>query len=353
MKYLTLLLLACFLLTITFAQQQIQEVTIAQGQMPNLTKDNNGIIHIVYGKGDSILYVSSKDGKTFSSPVLIDVVPKLYSFAMRGPQIAATANGLVVTACTQKGNIFSYIKQKEGEWKKAGEVNHADETAKEGLMALSADDSKAYAVWLGAKKTKGQNVCSASSVDGGKTWSKKILVYASPDSTVCECCKPSVVVKNNKVFVMFRNQINGNRNLYLATSSDGGKTFPSAQKLGEGDWKLNACPMDGGVLVIDKNGTPQTTWRRETKIYAATPGAPEKEISEGRTPSIQIVNDKAVYAFTQNGNVIVLTPNGTKTELGKGNLPLLQTLNNNQLLCVWENDKQLKAAVMPPSSKRE
>jgi hypothetical protein len=152
---------------------------------------------------------------------------------------------------------------------------------------------------------------------------------------------------------MFRNNLKGNRNLYLATSTDGGKTFPSAQKLGEGDWKLNACPMDGGALVIDENGTPQTTWRRETKIYTATPGAPEKEISEGRTPSLAMVNGKATYAFTQNGNVTVLSPNGTKTELGKGNLPLLQTLNNNQLLCVWENDKQLKAAVIPPSPKGE
>ena len=104
--------------------------------------------------------------------------------------------------------------------------------------------------------------------------------------------------------------------------------------------------MDGGTLIMDKSGTPQTTWRRETKIYTATPGTPEKEIGEGRTPSLQIVNGKAIYAFTQNGNVTVLLPDGTKTDLGKGSIPLLQTLNNNNLLCVWENNKQLKAAII-------
>ncbi|MEJ7682118.1 MAG: sialidase family protein [Segetibacter sp.] len=101
--------------------------------------------------------------------------------------------------------------------------------------------------WL-LKSPKGQNVYGAKSVDGGKTWSKNILVYESPDSTVCECCKPSVTMKGNNVYVMFRNWLNGSRDLYVIKSSDGGKSFAQAQKLGKGSWKLNGCPMDGGGL---------------------------------------------------------------------------------------------------------
>jgi hypothetical protein len=217
--------------------------------------------------------------------------------------------------------------------------------AKEGLMALSAGGLSAYAVWLGVRKQKGQNVYGAKSVDGGKTWTKNILVYASPDSTVCECCKPSVAVKGNNVYVMFRNWLNGNRDLYLINSPDGGKSFGQAEKIGNGSWKLNGCPMDGGGLAIDKSGTPETVWRREGKIYAATSVLSEKEIGEGRSCSIETINDKNIYAWTENGNVIVLKPSGMKINLGKGSLPLMKAINNEKVICVWENEKEIHVSV--------
>src|SRR6476620_11659642 len=82
------------------AQVSIEPViTIAKGQVPSVVKDRGNLIHIVYGTGDSIMYVSSKDGKTFTSPSLVSVLPGLFSFAMRGPQVAMTSHGLVITAC--------------------------------------------------------------------------------------------------------------------------------------------------------------------------------------------------------------------------------------------------------------
>jgi hypothetical protein len=265
---------------------------------------------------------------------------------MRGPQIAAAANGLVVTACNNKGNIYSYKKMASGKWSKALKVNDVNETAKEALMALSADGLNAYAVWLSVKSPKGQKVYGAKSIDGGKTWAKNVLVYANPEATVCECCKPSVVVKGNSVYAMFRNFLNGNRDLYLIKSDDGGKSFGKAKKLGNGSWKLNGCPMDGGGLAITTNGNPETVWRREGKIYAASPGEPEKEIGEGRGCSMETVNNKNVYAWSENGNVMVLKPGGSKVDLGKGSLPLVKALDNEHVVCVWENEKQILASVV-------
>lgn len=51
-----------------------------------------------------------------------------------------------------------------------------------------------------------------------------------------------------------------------------GHTFSQAQKLGNGNWKLNGGPMDGGSLTIDDIGAIQTVWRRERKIDTAMPG---------------------------------------------------------------------------------
>jgi hypothetical protein len=342
-----LALVAFFVLASMYGKRKIvDDRVIAQGKMPNLAKDKDNNIHLVYGTGDSIMYVFSKNGKSFSAPSLVAVLPNLFASAMRGPQIAASDNSITVTACTSNGNIFSYNKPATGKWSKATKLNEVDEVAKEALMSVGADGKSAYAVWLSVNGLKGQSVYGARSNDGGKTWSKNMVVYASPDSTVCECCKPSVVVNDNSVYVMFRNWLNGSRDLYVIESKNGGKSFEQAQKLGEGSWKLKGCPMDGGGLAIGKNGTAETVWRREGKIFASTVGLPEKEIGEGRGCTIETVNGKKVYAWGQSGDVIVMKPGGTKINLGKGSSPLVKALDVEHVMCVWENERQIHAAIV-------
>jgi hypothetical protein len=319
---------------------------IAAGQMPDLSKDNADNVHLVYGSGDSILYIYSTDnGKSFSSPSLIALLPELAASHMRGPQIAATSNGLVVTACNNTGDLFSFTKEQSGSWSQTARVNDVDTIAKENLMALSADGSTAFAVWLDLRD--GHNrIYGAKSTNGGKSWSKNRLVYASPDTTVCECCKPSVAVKGDNVYVMFRNWLNGNRDLYLIQSADGGNTFGQAQKLGNGSWALNGCPMDGGGLAINGNGKPETVWNRKGVIYACEPGKEERKLGEGKNCAMESVNGKNIYAWVENGNVVVMNPQGMKRNLGKGQLPILKAVNNKQVLCVWERDQQIHKAVL-------
>jgi hypothetical protein len=346
MRIPTLLIITFILFSTTYGQtNEAKDIVIAKGHMPNISKDKSNHLHVVYGSGDSIMYLFSKDGKTYTAPATIAVLPGLFAASMRGPQIAATGNGIVVTACTRSGNIFSYTKDASGKWTKAEKVNDVDETAKEALISLSADGLNAYVVWLSVKKPKGQNLYGAKTSDGGKTWSKNILVYESPDGSVCECCKPSVVVRGNTVHVMFRNWLNGSRDLYLIKSINGGRSFEQAQKLGEGTWKLNGCPMDGGGIALDKNESPETVWRREGKIYASAPGKPEREIGEGRGCTIETINNKTIYAWAQNGDIIVMNNDGTKKSLGKGSLPLVKAVNNTHAVCIWENDQQIHAKV--------
>jgi len=348
----SVLLLAAMTACILFAGCKDQQdgnnaaTTIARGQMPNITKDNSGDLHLVYGTGDSIMYSFSSDrGKSFSPSVLISALPELDASHMRGPQIAVTENAVIVTACNSVGDIFSYTKNKSGTWMPASRVNDVDTVAKEGLMALTADGQNSFAVWLDLRD-KHNKIFGAKSTDGGITWSKNIMIYTSPDTTVCECCKPSVVMKGNNVYVMFRNWINGNRDMYWIQSSDGGNSFGEAQKLGNAGWALNGCPMDGGGLVITHDNNIQTVWRRQDKIFSCEPGNQEKELGTGRSCVIESVNGKNVYAWTEKGEVIVLKPQGARINLGKGQLPLLKSLNNEHIICVWENEKQIHKAVL-------
>lgn len=320
---------------------------IAEGEIPNLFVDNKSSIHLTYGKGDSILYCYSSDkGKTFSASVLVDTMPNLFSFAMRGPQIAAANNTVVIIAADQQGNIFSWQKEASGKWLKGARVNDVDTIAREGLTALGSNgDNNFVAVWLDLRNENKNNLYGTISSDGGKTWAKNFMIYTSPDGHICECCKPSVAINGSNVFVMFRNWVKGNRDLYVIKSTDGGATFGAAEKLGTGSWQLNGCPMDGGGLAIADN-IVQTVWRRKNKIYACEIGKEEKEIGEGKSCTIASSYNKSVYAWVQKGKVICLLPDGKKEQVGTGSLPVLKFVSETEVLCVWEQDKKIKSKLM-------
>ncbi|HTE33742.1 MAG TPA: hypothetical protein VK666_25350, partial [Chryseolinea sp.] len=122
---------------------------IGIGQMPNVATDSNGNIHLVFGKGDSIMYSSSTDkGISFSRPELVSTLPELAASHMRGPQIASTENGLTIIACNMEGDIYSFNKSLHNQWSKSGRVNDVDTVAKENFIAITADGDNAFAVWL-------------------------------------------------------------------------------------------------------------------------------------------------------------------------------------------------------------
>src|SRR5689334_20271810 len=169
---------------------------IGSGHMPALAADAKGKIHLVYGSGDSLLYAqSNNNGKSFSRPELIKVLDGLNANATRGPQIAITKNGPVVIASTEGGNIWSFRKNAAGSWDKGTRVNDLDSVNLEGFVDIASDgNSKLFAAWLDLRNTRQNKIYGASSSDGGRTWSRNVKVYESPDSTVCQCCRLSVAM---------------------------------------------------------------------------------------------------------------------------------------------------------------
>jgi hypothetical protein len=342
------LLLIYILLAQACFQQNAQNsvLVIANGKMPNIARDNSGNIHLVYGHGDSLLYsFSSDEGKRFSPPKVIAIIHGLSAAAMRGPQIASSEQGIIVTANNHAGDIFCFSRGKDFRWMRSGKVNDMDTVARENLMALAADNDLTYAIWLDLRG--GHNaIYGSASRDGGKSWSKNSLIYASPDSTVCECCKPSVAVRGNKVYVMFRNWLNGNRDLYMIKSDDGGISFGKAVKLGTGSWSINGCPMDGGFLSLDMKGTVQTVWMRNGTVYSCIPGEPEFVLGEGRHCTVEAANDQFVYAWIKNKHVIILNSKKGKLDLGAGDLPLIKSIGDNRLICIWTDGENIQRQII-------
>ena len=187
-------------------------------------------------------------------------------------------------------------------------------------------------------KPKGKIYVSSSS-DGGRTWTKSQLAYKSPDGSVCECCKPSIEsdVEGN-LFVMFRNNLNGSRDLHYTQSTDNGATFSKPQKLGSGTWKINGCPMDGGGITLYDSGELNTVWQREGQVYLANSELDEQLIGQGRSPSISSYGDDTNIVFTMGEEIMAANgPMYQPLSIGNGNSPRVLSLSNGAVY-IWSNE---------------
>jgi hypothetical protein len=311
------------------------------------------IVMMTFGAGKQIYFSSSTNGgETFSDPVKVAEGAVLPLTRHRGPRIALAGSAIVITAVTGKklsegahahglptdGDLIAWRSTDGGKsWSKGIVVNDVPGAPTEGLHALASDaKGNLFAVWLDKRSAKGTKLYGSRSTDGVH-WSKNVLIYDSPEGTICECCHPSAAIDaEGQILVMWRNWLDGARDMYLAKSRDG-VAFNKPAKLGEGSWQLNACPMDGGGLVASEKQVV-TAWRRGEQVYIDEPGHPEKAIGAGKDVAIAVSHDK-VYAIWTSAGMIVAWTAGKSTEVAKsGAFPTLASLADGSVLAAWEEN---------------
>lgn len=248
--------------TVALAAEPVQ---LARGsglknpQQPQLAVGQDGVIHVVYGIDDKVYYHRSRDGgKQFSKAKELSFAHAMSLGMRRGPRIAVTKDAICISAIGGKqgkgrdGDLLVLRSTDDGKtWESPVQVNDVDSAAREGLHAMAAGPKgEICCVWLDLRNRSTEIMASVSR-DGGASWGGNTLVYKSPSGSVCECCHPSVALTDDGgIYVQWRNSLDGNRDMFLATSTDSGKTFGKAKKLGDGTWPLDACPMDGGAISI-------------------------------------------------------------------------------------------------------
>ncbi|HEY0867222.1 MAG TPA: sialidase family protein [Fimbriimonas sp.] len=293
-------------------------------------------LFVAYGSGDDLYVSQAGDDLAFRPPVRIGNAGKLSIGMRRGPRIVASGSRLVVSAIYgergggRDGDLLSWRSEDAGKtWSGPTKVSDEPGAAREGLHAMAAGrDGTIACVWLDLRN-KGTEIWVATSRDGGASWSKNARVYRSPEGTVCECCHPSAAFgPDNRLYVMFRNSLGGARDMYLASSRDGGRSFSPALKLGTGSWRLNACPMDGGSLAVDSKGRVVTVWRREDRLFTCRPGSPETEMRPGMQAWVAPAGPSTAFVFQRAGRVYGGRSAGETVDLGEGIDPVATGFGN-------------------------
>jgi hypothetical protein len=344
---------------------------------PQIATDGR-TVGVAFGSSEGVYFVRSADGgKTFAKPVLV-AKGKAMLGRHRGPRIAMTPGAIVISAILRKnaaatashnhhggagsaaakaapshstpdGDLYSWSSTDGGEtWSGGNKINDVQDSAAEGLHAMGAGGGIVFSTWLDLR-SKGTRLYGSVSKDGGKTWSKNMLVYESPSGTICQCCHPSVIVDSKgNITVMFRNSLAGSRDMYALRSTNRGESFSAAQKMGEGTWVLNACPMDGGGLAINDKGETISVWRRDKDIYLAAGGGAEKKLGSGKDPAIAIGRAGHYVAWTADSTIQLISPTkqAPATLSNEGAYPQLLALPDGKVLAAWEAKGALAIEVL-------
>lgn len=335
----------------------VSEAVVKGAKQPRVAVDKAGTIFVAFGAGQEIFICKSVDANTtYSKPIRIAQVTGLAIGMRRGPRIVIGAGWIVVTAIShQSGELLSWRSTDAGaSWSEAVLVNDAKASAREGLHAMAVGvDGTIVVVWLD-HRNQGAQIFGSVSHDGGLTWKPNQQIYASPSGTVCECCHPSVAIgPANEIYVMWRNSVDGSRDMYVTRSDDAGGTYSEATKLGIGSWRLNACPMDGGDLAVADDGSVTTVWRRDGTLYTSDAGrADEVRLASGEQPCLAISNDMGYIVWIERrGGTLKLAKLGSNqsTVLAKeANDPAIGVSQeaSKSFVIVWETGSKAGAVIL-------
>ena len=315
--------------------QVVPQGLAAAALEPQLAAAPDGAVYLAFGAGDQI-YVckSTDDGRTFSAPLALSAddraaekgssaAPKTPLGMRRGPRIAASKSRVVVTAVFgaqgggKDGDLLAWRSSDGAKWDGPSKVSDVPGAAREGLHAMGvAADGTFVAVWLDLRQ-KGTTVMGSFSSNGGRSWSQNKLVYESPDGSVCQCCHPSLAFGSfGEVGAMFRNSFRGDRDMYVAISPDGGRSWGPSSKIGTQTWTIDACPMDGGAVTFDTSGEPLSVFRSRETVYMGR-GPVATEVARGVNPWIAMTKNGPVLVWQSSRDGAVYVQNGNNPSTRK------------------------------------
>lgn len=297
-------------------QAQVSSLRVPDGGIsPQCVTDSNGMTHMVYYKGDprngDIYYTTVKKGTADFTPSIRVNSQEGSAVAMGTIRAAQLAIGKdnsihVVWNGSQKaqGQLL-YSRSIDGKSFSAQKDMKGDTAHMDGGGSVAANDSgNVYVVWHGNKKgTTGEEnrrIFVAISSDNGKSFNSE--KEASPDGLgICPCCSLKAYATGNDLIVLFRGAKGPNRDIYELVSNDKGKTFKGKVT---GKWRAQQCPMSSQSIAVGKNGFLMA-WESDGKIYFSN-----KEGSSMAVPG-RGAKKHPVIVENKSGNMLVVWTEGT------------------------------------------
>ncbi|MGL4599136.1 MAG: T9SS type A sorting domain-containing protein [Bacteroidia bacterium] len=284
---------------------------------PRIVLTNNDVPLVVWGtatSGSDKVYASRWNGNAFATPIQISPsVLNVYTSSGEGGDVAANNDTVFAVFFALPGKVYA-VKSTDGgiTWADTVRVDH--QTSDDALTpAITFSNNIPHVAF----ETNDNPLLNPKqyytySTDGGLTWANEIQASGAAAGVPCECCPPTILAADSQVFVIYRNNDNNRRNIFVASSMDYGQSFPTATEIDQTNWLINSCPTAGPASMF-WNDSVVTVWKSQSKVYAGTmnrltgQSAPHRLLDPlysgnalMRFPHIAGQNDTLAYAWTDN-----------------------------------------------------
>jgi hypothetical protein len=303
------------------ADKGVQVVrTPNRGIQPQAMVDGKEVLHLVYFKGDpgkgDLFYVQRKPGKDdFSEPIRVnsEAGSAIAVGSIRGGQIAIGKNQRVhVTWNDSKGKTIFYSRLNDDgtAFEKQRSLMRSSAIPDGGGSVAADIEGNVYLVWHafkldGPRGEAFRHVWCSRSSDEGKTLATEEIIEHGPTG-VCGCCGCRAFADSKgTVYVLYRSATESvNRDMYLLTSTDKGKTFRSSPVH---KWEVGMCPMSSEVFVEGSDGV-LAAWDTGGQVYfgkiedgkIAKPQAAPGGANQRKHPVLAVnAEGKTLFAWTE------------------------------------------------------
>jgi hypothetical protein len=301
------------------------------GLQPQAIFDAKNVLHVIYLKGkegeSDIFYVRREPGKRFSKPIRVNSLAgsALAIGTIRGGQMAFGKDGRIHVVWNgsnkaEKGPNSSapvlYTRLADDGKSFEPQRNLLTKTfALDGGATVAADrDGNVFVSWhaLEVGSANGEDnrkVWLATSTDEGKTFAKERAVSAE-FTGACGCCgMRGFVDSKGALHLLYRSAGKKvNRDMYLLTSTDAGKGFNSVSVQA---WKIENCPMSSESFAEGPGGV-RAAWETGGEVFFATMDAGGGKLSKPINPPGPGRGRKhPAVAVTPDGKTVMAWAEGT------------------------------------------
>lgn len=253
---LSLLVLLCLHVKLA-AQNEIQwpeavEVSTSGNSSAVVDVLEDGTPVVIWGQGSNIFFSKMENG-AFTDPVQVSTgnqSPNIYSFG--GLDMAAQGNTIYMVFEQFTNGVF-LIRSLDGGNSFDEPVNVYDPVPGKWATLPSVTindngDPLVSVILENTNETDGEYIVMHST-DQGQSFSEPVVANGPADGDyVCECCTSTIYAEEEKVWLIFRNNNNNLRDMWVAKSINNGQSFEEAVDVDDTDWVLNACPISGPKL---------------------------------------------------------------------------------------------------------
>ncbi|MBN8679237.1 MAG: T9SS type A sorting domain-containing protein [Chitinophagales bacterium] len=191
------------------------------------------------------------------------------------------------------------------------------------LAAVTVDGTGNPVVSYILHKNNDTDYLVRRSTDGGFSFNDDPVIAnaPAPGGAVCECCTSDLLASGDSVWLLFRNNNQDLRDIWVSRSTDLAATFDAATDVDATDWQLNFCPVAGprmarsgdSLITVWMSGASGTPRVYLSTLHAGTmkkgqqldfPTASGDQISQSQA-DVTSLGDTIGVVFVENGNEIL------------------------------------------------